>query len=313
MILDVRVLAPEFATVMYVPPCCSAGTVVRHCTGVSISVQSAVDLGSIPTARTPGLRWVTQCTPERHGGWICPDPANRREVHPDRQQLVPPDGTRGKGLLCHIAHSCYILLMQANTGRQRIRPTLTEQARRAQIITAAIETIADLGYARASFAQIAKRAGLSSTGLISYHFTNKKDLDWEIVKEIYGRLTQHMSEAMADVPDPQAALVAYIEGLIGFMKIEPFALQAMVGIVMHGGVDYDTDSERESTSGISEILQRGQAEGVFREFDVQVMATTIQRSLDGIPLAQSTNPDLDLDTYARELVELFTLATRKHD
>ena len=203
--------------------------------------------------------------------------------------------------------------MQANTGRQRTRPTLTEQARRAQIITAAIETIADLGYARASFAQIAKRAGLSSTGLISYHFTNKKDLDWEIVKEIYGRLTQHMSEAMADVPDPQAALVAYIEGLIGFMKIEPFALQAMVGIVMHGGVDYDTDSERESTSGISEILQRGQAEGVFREFDVQVMATTIQRSLDGIPLAQSTNPDLDLDTYARELVELFTLATRKHD
>ena len=108
--------------------------------------------------------------------------------------------------------------MQATSGRQRTRPTLTEQARRAQIIAAAIETIAELGYTRASFAQIAKRAGLSSTGLISYHFTTKKDLDWEIVKEIFGRLTHHMSEAMADVPNPQAALVAYIEGLIGFMK-----------------------------------------------------------------------------------------------
>jgi len=201
--------------------------------------------------------------------------------------------------------------MEATTRRKQQHPTLTEQARRAQIIAAAIETIARLGYSRASFAQIAKQAGLSSTGLISYHFTSKKDLDWEIVKEIHGRLAQHMSEAMAGVPDPRSALIAYIEGLIGFMKIEPFALQAMVGIVMHGAFDYDAGAERESVSGISEILAWGQAEGVFRSFDVRVMATTIQRSLDGIPLAQMTDPDLDLDTYARELVELFTLATQQ--
>src|SRR5215211_1613990 len=168
--------------------------------------------------------------------------------------------------------------MQATARRRRLRPTLTEQARRAQIIAAAIETIAELGYTRASFARIAKRAGLSSTGLISYHFASKKDLDWEIVKEIYGRLTRHMTEAMADVPDPQAALVAYIDGLIGFMKRDPAALQAMMGIVLHGGVGYDADSEREAVSGIGDILRWGQAEGVFRDFDVQVMATTIQRS-----------------------------------
>jgi|SRR5215211_5419913 len=203
--------------------------------------------------------------------------------------------------------------MCATPVRQRARPTFTELARRAQIIAAAIETIAEVGYTRASFARIAKRAGLSSTGLISYHFASKKDLDWEIVKEIYGRITRHMGEAMADVPDPQAALVAYIDGLIGFMKIDPSALQAMVAIVMHGGFEYDANSEREAVSGIAEILQWGQAVGVFRPFDVQVMATTIQRSLDGIPLAQSTNPDLDLDTYARELVDLFTLATQKRD
>jgi AcrR family transcriptional regulator len=203
--------------------------------------------------------------------------------------------------------------MQAIPRRRQKPPTLTEQARRAQIIAAAIETIAEVGYTRASFAQIAKRAGLSSTGLISYHFTSKKDLDWEIVKEIFGRLTRHMSAAMADIPDPQAALVAYIEGLIGFMQREPFALQAMAAIVMHGGIEYDADSERAATSGISEILAWGQAEGVFRAFDIQVMATTIQRSLDGIPLAQLTTPDLDLDNYARELVELFTLATQARD
>ena len=201
--------------------------------------------------------------------------------------------------------------MQAIPRRERARPTLTEQARRAQIIAAAIDTIAEAGYPRASFAQIAKRAGLSSTGLISYHFRAKKDLDAAIVADIFERLSHHMYLAMQGAADPQAALVAYIEGLIDFMKIDPLALQALLGIVLHGGVAWDADAQQESTSGITDILRWGQAEGVFRPFDIPVMATTIQRSLDGIPLAQSSDPDLDLDAYARELVELFTRATRK--
>jgi AcrR family transcriptional regulator len=199
--------------------------------------------------------------------------------------------------------------MQARSTIDKL-PTITEQARRAQIVAAAIDTIAEQGYAKASFAQIAKRAGLSSTGLISYHFRTRKNLDGAIAAAIIDRLSRHMGVAMAGADSPQAALVAYIEGLIGFMKADPRYLKAMLGIVLHGGVEYDAGSEREATSGIADILRWGQAEGVFRDFDVRVMATTIQRALDGIPLAQATDPDLDLDAYARELVELFTLATR---
>lgn len=200
--------------------------------------------------------------------------------------------------------------MQARVSRRQARPTITEHARRAQIVAAAIDTIVELGYPQASFSQIAKRAGLSSTGLISYHFKTKRELDGAIVGEIFGRLTHHMTDAMAGVADPRSALVAYIEGLIGFMKQDPHALQALMGLLMNGGFAYDADDEREAISHIGNILRWGQEEGVFRDFDIQVMATTIQRSLDGIPLAQSTTPDLDLDAYARELVELFTLATQ---
>ena len=122
-----------------------------------------------------------------------------------------------------------------------------------------------------------------------------------------------MRSAMAGAADPQSALVAYIEGLIAFMQRDPHAMRAMVGVIMHGGVDYDADAETAATEGIGDILRWGQAEGVFRPFDIQVMATTIQRSLDGIPLAQMTDPDLDPDNYAHELIELFTLATRNPD
>jgi len=41
------------------------------------------------------------------------------------------------------------------SDRKRSARTFTETARRAQIVQAAIETIAELGYARASYAQIA--------------------------------------------------------------------------------------------------------------------------------------------------------------
>ncbi len=200
--------------------------------------------------------------------------------------------------------------MQATTGARDGQPTFIEQARRQQIVAAAIDTIAELGYGKASFAQIAKGAGLSSTGLISYHFKSRKNLDAAVVADIFDRLSRHMGEVISSAGDPQAALIAYIEGLIGFMKRDPHALQALMSIVLHGRFDYEADAGPEATSGITDILRWGQAEGVFRNFDVRVMATTIQRSLDGIPMAQATDPDLDLDHYARELVDLFTLATR---
>ncbi len=203
--------------------------------------------------------------------------------------------------------------MQATPARQRATPSITERARRSQIIAAAIDTIVELGYPRASFAQIAKRAGLSSTGLISYHFSTKRALDAAVVADIFERLHDHMTIVMTGKSTPQTALAAYIEGLVGFMKTEPTALQAMMSIVLNGGMTYDGESERKATSSIGDLLRWGQAEGVFRQFDVLVMATTIQRSLDGIPLAQAANPDLDLDVYARELVDLFTAATKLPD
>lgn len=203
--------------------------------------------------------------------------------------------------------------MQATTRARDGQPSFIEQARRAQIVAAAIDTIAELGYGKASFVRIAERAGLSSTGLISYHFRSRKNLDGAIVAEIFDRLSRHMGEAMAGADTPLAALVAYIEGLIGFMKADSHPLQALMSIVLHGAFEYDADAEQDATSSIADILRWGQVEGVFRDFDIRVMATTIQRSLDGIPLAQAADPDLDLDAYARELVELFSLATQKQD
>lgn len=191
------------------------------------------------------------------------------------------------------------------------RRTFTEIARRAQIVQAAIETIAELGYARASFAQIAKRAGLSSTGLISYHFASKDELLEQVITEVYIEIAGFMAERVGAQSTPGAALRAYIEGNIEFIKDHRTKMKALLAIFMSGDLDYDAPTDVTVVSHVQDILRAGQAAGEFRKFDLRVMATTIQRAIDGVPFLLQAEPAIDLDSYARELVTLFDYATRE--
>ena len=71
--------------------------------------------------------------------------------------------------------------------------TFTSQARRAQIVAAAIDTIAGLGLAGATFARIAERAGLSSTRMISYHFADRDDLLDAVVARVFELAGDYMA------------------------------------------------------------------------------------------------------------------------
>jgi AcrR family transcriptional regulator len=57
-------------------------------------------------------------------------------------------------------------------------------ARRSQILEATIDVVAEEGFAKASFARICERAGLSSTRLISYHFAGKAELVSALVEHV---------------------------------------------------------------------------------------------------------------------------------
>jgi AcrR family transcriptional regulator len=196
-------------------------------------------------------------------------------------------------------------------GRPRAGgPSVTETARRAQIVEAAIETIADLGYASASFAQIAKRAGLSSTGLISYHFAGRDELIDQVGQQIIAAITAFMTERMAGVTSATDALHRYIDGNIAFIESHRTEMKALLEIFLNGGFHYDADTDRTVTSAVEDILRAGQASGEFRSFDVTVMATLIQRAIDGLPFLLASQPGFDTRMYATEVVTAVDLATR---
>ena len=200
--------------------------------------------------------------------------------------------------------------MQARNSLGEQTRTLTEQARRAQIVSAAIAAIADLGYRNATFAQIARRAGLSSTGLISYHFAGKDELISEVVRTVLADIGAYMAAQMEAAAGPAEALRAYIEGNVTFIGSHRDQMKALADIFINGGFGYDAASEKAATSPLEEIMRAGQAAGDFRAFDPVVMATLVQRAIDGLPFLLDVRPGLDIAAYGREVVTVFDLATR---
>jgi hypothetical protein len=120
-----------------------------------------------------------------------------------------------------------------------------------------------------------------------------------------------MTERMGAASTARDLLATYIGANAEFVGRNRRKMTAFLAIFLGGGYTYETGDELVRTSPVEEILLRGQREGEFREFDTTVMATLVQRSVEGLPFLLATRPDLDPIAYAREVVTTFDLATRK--
>lgn len=202
-----------------------------------------------------------------------------------------------------------------NTSDGQKRPSFIEAARRTQLIECAIETIATLGYAQASLAQIAKRAGISKS-VITYYFSSKEELIEQVVKEIYTDAARFIGPRIAAQPTAQLRLQSYIQAHVEYISTHLMQMMAIMEIAINfrtedGKLRYGVVTEKPVLTALEAILRKGQQEGAFRAFDLHVMAVTIRRAIDALPPLFIADPTLDADVYARELVMLFDRATRK--
>jgi AcrR family transcriptional regulator len=187
--------------------------------------------------------------------------------------------------------------------------TFTESGRRAQIVAAAIEVIADVGYAKASFSRIAKQAGLSSTGMISYHFAGKDDLLAACVTEIE-RVTGAFMQPRIDAADGHVAqLREYVEANIALVGEHSAAVRALIDMVKHAGAQSPAVNSRLAV--FEEHFRTGQAAGAFRPFDPHTVAIALTSGLDAVvaTTAAAVPPATELDRIGRELADLYVRAT----
>jgi len=193
--------------------------------------------------------------------------------------------------------------------------TFIEAARRAQIVAAAIDTIAELGYGQASLARIAERAG-TSKGVISYHFASKDVLIREVASEVLAKGEAYMVPRILAERSGRGVLRAYIESNLAFMRDHRNHLVAVLDIFFNARDDDGRPLLEEKSldyvvTSLEQLLAHFQAIGEFRaDFDPHAMAMAVRGAIDQVPPQLTRHPDLDIDGYARELTTLFDRATR---
>ncbi|MGW5353542.1 TetR/AcrR family transcriptional regulator [Streptomyces sp. NPDC004031] len=216
--------------------------------------------------------------------------------------------------------------MQAkdSTGKQtsgrgagrKAKPSFTETGRRAQIVAAAIDVIAESGYHRASFAKIAERAGLSSTGMISYHFDGRDDLMREVVAEVMRLADGYVRPRVTAHEGYAARLRAYVESNLDLVADHPRPMAAITGVLTNlrgdePGMAAFLGAAEAGLAAQAEQLRNGQRAGEFCDFDPWVTVRAIRAAIDDIVRRAAHDPGLDVRAAGRELADLFDRATRR--
>lgn len=201
---------------------------------------------------------------------------------------------------------------KASDGRR----TFTDLARRAQIAQCAAEAITEVGYADASMAEIARRAGVAKS-VISYHFSDKAELMGEVLRTALATYARFMEPRMAAATSAFDKLRAYLTGTAAYI-VEHRSLHVAVIEIAFNATSADgrpfvaTMSLRAPEPSVEDILRQGQRDGELRDFDVEVVGGVMRSALThAMVLRLRDDPGTDLGGYAEELMRLFDPGIRR--
>jgi AcrR family transcriptional regulator len=194
--------------------------------------------------------------------------------------------------------------------------TFISTARRAQFVAAAIETIAEVGYAHASLGRIAGRVGVSK-GVISYHFAGKEELVQEVLADIAAKGGAFVYARALTLPTAAERLRAWIESILEYTATHRTETVAYHEIITGSQGDPAVSAAvarlvTDVTPAVQALFADGQASGEFRaDFDAQAATTALMAVIDAVPPRMARDPGFDVVRYGREVAGLFDAATRR--
>jgi len=198
----------------------------------------------------------------------------------------------------------------ADVNKDTEKQSFIAEARRAQIVEAAIKTLDEVGYVQASLAQIAKRAGIS-TALISYHFSDKEDLMNHVLVRLLESSTSYILEKVRQRSTPGEKLDTFILASLAYQGTHPAHNSALIEIIFNARtpdkIPYyklSDDEEEPLLLELQQILKTGQETGVFGVFNIDVMSSLIQGAIGEYMLSTSITKKVDLEMYSSELVKI---------
>lgn len=184
-------------------------------------------------------------------------------------------------------------------------------ARRAQLIRCAIDAIADVGYRKASLAEIAQRAGITKAAIF-YHFTNRDDLMRAVFYYVLNAGSEYILPRVQAAPTPRAQLRACVTAFVESLQVDPKAVGVLFTIIRElpadQGSPQDAALPETAVAALEDILRRGQEADEFGEFPVRSMALMMRATLEAIPPYLADYPTLDAVAYGQDLITFFERA-----
>jgi AcrR family transcriptional regulator len=163
------------------------------------------------------------------------------------------------------------------------RPTERTRARlaaaRERIADAALDQLADGGYASASIVTVARRAEVA-TGSVYRHFPSKADLFAEVFRRASQREVDVL-RGMADRSEPVAnRLAAWVEAFVRRALAEPVRAYALIAEPVDPAVEAERLTFRRAYADLFErALREGMEKGELPALDAQLSAAAVVGAL----------------------------------
>ena len=201
-------------------------------------------------------------------------------------------------------------MVRVTTGRK----SFIEQARREQIVDAAIDVLYESGFGAASLGAIAERIGVSK-GVLSYHFAGKSELLREVIGHVLAEAAAYMTPRVAAATSYADALRIYVTSNLAFIdqhRREILAFTEIVNGMPPGGNDPPPylEGHQSAVEDLTRLLEAGQASGEFGQFSAFVTAVSLRASVDAISGLLRADPAMDVDEYGKQLLGLYERAVR---
>jgi AcrR family transcriptional regulator len=169
------------------------------------------------------------------------------------------------------------------TSRVPYRPTERTRARlaavRERIVDAALDQLAEGGYASASVVAVARRAGVA-TGSVYRHFPSKGDLFAEVFRSASQREVDVL-RAMAGRDEPVThRLAAWVEAFVRRALAEPVRAYALIAEPVDPAVEAERLTFRRAYADLFErALSDGVQAGELGDLDAELTAAAIVGAL----------------------------------
>lgn len=195
------------------------------------------------------------------------------------------------------------------------RQRLSADVRREQLMAAAVDTLAELGYLATTADEIARRAGVSK-GLLWHYFDDLDDLYERAARRTLVVLAA-AAGARIDLGGRAADVIrAAIHAAVGLRETHGRERKAMQEIILNlrdaDGTLRLTQNDLEGLYASQEaIFRRGQEQGDFRtDLDPRLLAVTYQGAVDSMLGYLDAYPHSDAGRHADTVAEVLLAGIR---